>query len=132
MPLSIAGGLALAIALNRRIRFIGLYRTFVFVPFVTSAAAQGVLFSFIFDAQFGVANAVLDGVGIGRQGFFQDPGQALYLIVLIGLWANVGFCTVIYLAALQDIPRELVEAASIDGARRWGVFRASCGPRCCR
>ena len=88
VPLSIAGGLALAIALNRRIRFIGLYRTFVFVPFVTSAAAQGVLFSFIFDAQFGVANAVLDGVGIGRQGFLQDPGQALYLIVLIGLWSE--------------------------------------------
>jgi multiple sugar transport system permease protein len=128
VPLSIAGGLALAIALNRRIRFIGLYRTLVFVPFVTSAAAQGVLFSFIFDSQFGVANAVLDGVGIGRQGFFQDPGQALYLIVLIGLWAQLGFCTVIYLAALQDIPRELVEAASIDGARRWGVFRAVVWP----
>jgi multiple sugar transport system permease protein len=128
VPLSIAGGLALAIALNRRIRLIGLYRTLVFVPFVTSAAAQGVLFSFIFDSQFGVANAVLDGVGIGRQGFFQDPGQALYLVVLIGLWAQLGFCTVIYLAALQDIPRELVEAASIDGARRWGVFRAVVWP----
>ena len=132
MPLSIAGGLALAIALNRRIRFIGLYRTFVFVPFVISAAAQGVLFSFIFDAQFGVANAAARDVGIGRQGFFGDPGQALYLIVLIGLWANVGFCTVIYLAALQDIPRELVEAASIDGARRWGRLPRTCRcPRCC-
>ena len=47
------------------------------MPFVISAAAQGVLFSFVFDSQFGVANAVLDTVGIGRQGFFQDPGQAL-------------------------------------------------------
>jgi multiple sugar transport system permease protein len=128
VPLSIGGGLSLAIALNRRIRFIGLYRTMIFVPFVTSAAAQGVLFSFIFDSQFGVANAVLDGVGIGRQGFFQDPGQALYLLVLIALWSDLGFCTVIYLAALQDIPRELVEAASIDGARRWGVFRAVVWP----
>ena len=77
VPLSIAGGLALALLLNRRVRFIGLYRTLVFVPFVISAAAQGVLFSFIFDAQFGVANAVLDAVGIARQGFLQDPGQAL-------------------------------------------------------
>jgi multiple sugar transport system permease protein len=128
VPLSISGGLALALALNRRIRFIGLYRTLIFVPFVTSAAAQGVLFSFIFDSQFGVANAVLDAVGIGRQGFFQDPGQALYLVVLIALWSDIGFCTVIYLAALQDIPRELVEAASIDGARRWGVFRAVVWP----
>jgi multiple sugar transport system permease protein len=123
VPLSIGGGLSLAIALNRRIRFIGLYRTMIFVPFVTSAAAQGVLFSFIFDSQFGVANALLDAVGIGRQGFFQDPGQALYLLVLIALWSDLGFCAVIYLAALQDIPRELVEAASIDGAP-W------CGRRC--
>jgi len=123
VPLSIAGGLALALLLNRRVRFIGLYRTLVFVPFVISAAAQGVLFSFIFDAQFGVANAVLDAVGIGRQGFFQDPGQALYLLVLIGLWAGIGFCVIVYLAALQDIPADLVEAASIDGARHWGTFR---------
>jgi multiple sugar transport system permease protein len=128
VPLSVVGGLAIAIALDRKIKFIGLYRTLVFVPFVVSAAAQGVLFSFILDSQFGVANAVLDAVGIGRQGFFQNPGQALYLIVLIGLWAQLGFCTVIYLAALQDIPRELVEAASIDGARRWGVFRAVVWP----
>jgi multiple sugar transport system permease protein len=128
VPLTVGGGLALAIALNRRIRFIGIYRTLVFVPFVISAAAQGVLFSFILDSQFGVANAVLDAVGIGRQGFFQDPGQALYLLVLIAVWAYVGFCTVVYLAALQDIPRELVEAASIDGAHRWGVFRAVVWP----
>jgi multiple sugar transport system permease protein len=123
VPLSIAGGLGLALLLNRRVRLIGLYRTLVFVPFVISAAAQGVLFSFIFDPQFGVANAVLDAVGIGRQGFFQDPAQALLLLVLIGLWAGVGFCVVVYLAALQDIPSDLLEAASIDGARRWGTFR---------
>ena len=56
-----------------------------------SAAAQGVLFSFIFDAQFGVANAVLDAVGIPRQGFLGDPGQALFVIVLIGIWSGIGF-----------------------------------------
>jgi multiple sugar transport system permease protein len=128
VPGSIFGGLALALALNRRIRGIGLYRTCVFVPFVVSAAAQGVLFSFIFDTQFGVANAVLDTFGVGRQGFFQSTSQALYLLVLIGLWAGTGFCIVIYLAALQDIPKELTEAASIDGARRWGTFRGVVWP----
>jgi len=92
------------------------------VPYIMSATAQGVLFSFVFDSQFGVANALLDTVGVAPQGFLQDPGQALWVLVLIGLWSGVGFCTIIYLAALQDIPRELVEAASIDGARRRGVF----------
>jgi multiple sugar transport system permease protein len=122
VPLSIGGGLAIALALNRRVRFVGFYRTLVIVPYIMSATAQGVLFSFVFDSQFGVANALLDHVGIGRQGFLQDPGQALWVLVAIGLWSGVGFCVVIYLAALQDIPSELVEAASIDGARRRGIF----------
>jgi multiple sugar transport system permease protein len=122
VPLSIGGGLAIALALNRRIRFVGFYRTLVVVPYIMSATAQAVLFSFVFDSQFGVANALLDQVGIARQGFLQDPGQALWVIVLIGLWSGIGFCVIIYLAALQDIPRELVEAASIDGARRRGIL----------
>ena len=126
VPLSIGGGLGLALLLNRRVRFIGLYRTLAFVPVVISATVQGVLFSFIFDDQFGVANSLLDRIGIGPQPFFADGGQALLLLVVAGLWAGtscVSFCAVVYLAALQDIPRELVEAASIDGARRAGVFR---------
>lgn len=123
VPLSIVLGLALALVLNQRIRLVGLYRTLMFVPFVVSATAQGVLFSFVFDSQFGVANSVLHHLGIASQGFLQDPGQALWVLVLIGLWSGIGFSVVVYLAALQDIPPELVEAASIDGARRWGVLR---------
>ena len=123
VPLSIAGGLGIALMLNRRVRFVGLYRTLVFVPYIMSATAQGVLFSFVFDSQFGVANSVLHHLGIASQGFLQDPGQALWVLVLIGLWSGIGFSVVVYLAALQDIPPELVEAASIDGARRWGVLR---------
>jgi multiple sugar transport system permease protein len=123
VPLSIAGGLGLAIMLDRQVCFIGVYRTLVFVPFVISAAAQGVLFSFIFDAHFGVANAVLSWFGIGPQGFFADGNQALLLLVLIGLWSGIGFCVVVYLAGLQDIQQELIEAAAIDGARAWGSFR---------
>lgn len=123
VPLSVAGGLAIAMMLNRKIRFIGLYRTLIFVPFIMSAAAQGVLFSFILDPHYGAANAMLDTVGIARQGFLQDPGQALYVLVGIGLWGGLGFCVIVYLAALQDIPRELMEAAAIDGARRWATLR---------
>lgn len=123
VPLSLAGGLALALALNRRIRFVGLYRTLVFVPFVVSATAQGVLFSFILDPDFGVANTLLHHLGVSRQGFLADPGQALYLLVLISLWSGVGFCVVVYLAALQDVPPELVESARLDGANRRQVLR---------
>ena len=81
------------------------------------------LFSFIFDERFGVANALLDNLGLPRQGFLGDPDQALFVIVLIGIWGRIGFPLVIYLAALQDVPRELVDAASVDGARRWATLR---------
>ncbi|MFI6567304.1 carbohydrate ABC transporter permease [Streptomyces sp. NPDC050534] len=122
VPLSLIGGLALALALNRRLRFIGLYRTLVFIPFVVSATAQGVLFSFILDPDFGVANALLHHLGVSKQGFLSDPGQSLYLLVLISLWNGVGFCVVVYLAALQDVPPELVESARLDGANRRQVL----------
>ena len=123
VPLSIALGLLIAMALNRQIRFIGIYRTAILAPFIASVAAQGVLFSFIFDQRFGVANSLLDEVGLPRQGFLGDPDQALYVLVAIGLWGGIGFPVVIYLAALQDVPRELVDAASVDGARRWAILR---------
>ncbi|WP_435211332.1 carbohydrate ABC transporter permease [Streptomyces sp. bgisy034] len=123
VPLSIALGLMLALALNRRIRFTGLYRTLMFVPFVVSATSQGVLFSFILDPQFGAANSLLDRIGVGAQGFLTDPGQALLVLVAISVWSGTGFCVVIFLAALQDVPRELVEAAWLDGAGRHHVLR---------
>jgi multiple sugar transport system permease protein len=126
VPLSIVAGLGLALLLNKRVRFIGFYRTLAFVPVVISATVQGVLFSVIFDDQVGVANGLLDKLHIAQQPFFADGTQALLLLVLASLWAGtscISFCAVILLAALQDIPRELTEAASIDGARGWATFR---------
>ena len=123
VPASIGLGIVIAIALNQRIRLIGFYRTCIFVPYVASAAATGILAGFVFNPQFGAANDVLRHLGIPQQQFLESPSQALYVICLIALWGEVGFTTVIYLAALQDIPRELVEAAVVDGAGKWRVFR---------
>lgn len=123
VPLSIVLGLLLALALNRRIRFVGLYRTMFVVPFVISATAQGVLFSFVLDPQFGVANSVLHHLGVSPQGFLTDPAQALLVLVAITLWSGTGFCVVIYLAALQDVPASLLEAGRLDGAGRWQLLR---------
>lgn len=123
VPLSIVLGLALAVLLNQRIRLVGFYRTVMFVPFVVSATAQGVLFSFILDPEFGVANSLLHRIGLSSQGFLTDPGQALLVLVGISLWSGTGFCVVVYLAALQEVPPALVEAARLDGAGRWHVLR---------
>ncbi|WP_306205195.1 carbohydrate ABC transporter permease [Actinoplanes sp. RD1] len=122
VPGSILLGLLIAVALNQRIRLIGFYRTCIFVPYVASAAATGILAGYVFNPQFGAANEVLRRLGLPAQGFLESPEQALLVICLIALWGEVGFCAVIYLAALQDIPHELVEAATVDGASRARVF----------
>lgn len=93
------------------------------MPFVISATAQGVLFSFILDPQFGAANSVLHALGVSPQGFLTDPGQALLILVVISLWSGTGFCLVVYLAALQDVPHSLIEAARLDGAGRLQLLR---------
>lgn len=123
VPASILLGILIAVALNQKIRLIGFYRTCIFVPYVASAAATGILASFVFNPQFGAANELLRRIGLPEQQFLESPKEALFVIVLIALWGEVGFTTVVYLAALQDIPKELVEAARIDGASSWRVFR---------
>lgn len=123
VPSSVLLGLFLAVALNRRIRFMGFYRTAIFVPFVVSAATTGVLTNYLFDPQFGIVNNVLRSLGLPAQGWLADPNQAMVVIAIMSLWGSAAFTTVIYLAALQDIPRDLVEAAVCDGAGRVRVLR---------
>jgi multiple sugar transport system permease protein len=123
VPTSILLGMVIAVALNRRIRLIAFYRTCIFVPFVASAAATGILATFVFNPQFGAANDLLRRLGLPQQLFLENPRQAMLVICLIALWGQVGFTVVIYLAALQDIPRDLVEAALVDGANPVQVFR---------
>jgi multiple sugar transport system permease protein len=123
VPSSVLLGMLLAVALNRRIRFVGFYRTCIFVPFVASAAATGILATFVFNPQFGIANSALRAAHLPQQQFLENPSQALAVICVIALWGQIGFTVVVYLAALQDIPREVVEAALVDGASRRHVFR---------
>jgi multiple sugar transport system permease protein len=122
VPASVLLGLFLAVALNRDIPLIGLYRTAIFVPFVASAAATGILATYLFSPQYGLANNALRAVGLPAQGWLEDPAQAMLVIAIMSLWGQAAFTTVIYLAALQDVPMELLEAARIDGANRWQTF----------
>ncbi len=123
VPLSVAGGLLTAIALNRPLRGIRLYRTAVFVPVVVSTIATVIIFLWVFDPNFGLANWLLGRVGLGPYAFFTSSNGALYSIVAMTVWGWIGFDVIVYLAALQGIPGELVEAAQIDGAGTWGIFR---------
>ncbi|MCM2422786.1 carbohydrate ABC transporter permease [Streptomyces sp. RKAG293] len=123
VPVALLLGLFLASALNRKIRFIGFYRTAIFVPLVMSAAASGILAKFVFDPQFGLADNGLRALHLPAQGFLTDRHQVMWVIALIYLWGDLGFSVIVYLAALQDIPKDIIEAATLDGANRRQIFR---------
>jgi multiple sugar transport system permease protein len=123
VPASVLLGLLIALSLNRRIRFVGIYRTCIFVPFVASAAATGILANYIFDPQFGYLNNLIRQLGLPPQKFLEDAHQAMTVITVMSLWSSLGFTVVVYLAALQDIPKDLVEAAAVDGANSRQIFR---------
>jgi multiple sugar transport system permease protein len=120
---SIPLAMFLAIALNQKIRFIRFYRLAVFIPVAVSTIATGVMFLWVFDATFGIANWGLGKVGLGPFGWFDSPQGAMPSLVIMTVWGWLGFDTIIYLAALQGVPHELVEAAAVDGANRWSTFR---------
>jgi multiple sugar transport system permease protein len=124
VPVSVGGALALAVALNRKIRGIRFYRLAVFVPLVTSTVATGLVFLWLLDPTFGFVNYLLHTVGLPQQQFLQDPNEALYCIVAMTVWGWLGFDVIVYLAALQGVPEELLEAAEIDGASKWSRFRS--------
>jgi multiple sugar transport system permease protein len=123
VPISVAGGLFTAIALNRKIRGVRFYRTAVFVPVILSTIATAIMFLWLLDPNFGLVNYLLGEIGLGPYGFFDSGNGALYSIVGMTVWGWIGFDVIVYLAALQGIPQSLVEAAEIDGARTWGLFR---------
>lgn len=122
VPTSILASLFVAHALNRRIAFVRVYRLAVFMPVVTSTIATGIMFLWLFDRHYGLANWLLGRLGLGPFGFFEEPSQAMIALVLMTVWGWLGFDTIIYLAALQGVPHELTEAAAIDGAGRWSSF----------
>lgn len=128
VPISVLGAMLLATALNQKIRLIRFYRLAVFIPVVTSTIATGIMFLWVFDKNFGLANYAFGKIGVGPFGFFESTGGALPALVAMTVWGWLGFDVIVYLAALQGIPAELLEAAAMDGAGRWSTFRSITWP----
>jgi multiple sugar transport system permease protein len=122
VPITLVGSLLAAAALNRRIRGISLYRLAVFLPVIVSTVATGVIFTWLLDPEYGLVNSSLTKLGLPSQGFLSAPNEALFTVVGITVWGWVGFGALIYLAALQSVPADLLEAAQLDGCTRAGAF----------
>ncbi len=122
LPLSTVVGIAMAVALNSRVRGVGLFRTLLYLPSVVPGVAATLVWVWVLNGRYGLLNTILGWVGIEGPNWFRDPQAAIYGIVMISLW-GVGGSAIIYLAGLQNIPEHLYEAARVDGASGWQQFR---------
>jgi multiple sugar transport system permease protein len=122
VPSQTALAMLLAVTLNAGIKGQKLWRVLYFLPTLTSSAVLTLIFMWIYNAD-GLLNHVLAGLGLPTYNWLGNPAVALKGIMLMNIWSTAPFFMVIYLAALQDIPQSLYEAAMLDGANGWHQFR---------
>lgn len=123
VPLHLVVALGLAVALNQKLRGVTAYRTIYFLPSQMPLVASALMWMWIFNPDFGLANMGLSAMGIAPLKWLFDPALAKPTVILITLWGGVGTAMMVFLAGLQGIPEHLYEAASIDGAGTWARFR---------
>lgn len=109
-------GLLIALLLNQKLRGRNAVRSILFSPTILAGAAIAIVWIYIFDPRFGFIYAVLRPLGIAAPKWLTDPAWAMPAIIIVYVWRNLGYATVIFIAGLQAIPRELYEAARVDGA----------------
>ncbi len=124
VPLTIIVGLAVAVGLNHAaLRLKGLFRAAYYLPVVTSIVALAVIWRFVYNPEVGVLNVLLGQLGISGPNWLGDTAWAKLSILAVIVWRNFGMDAVIFLAALQGVSAVLYEAARIDGATSWQIFR---------
>lgn len=124
IPLNLLLALGLAMLLNRKIPGIGLFRTTIFTPVITSIVVWAIVWKYIFATDAGLINQLLRLAGVTGPAWLYDFGLAMPVVIVVSVLKNVGLNMVIFLAALQDVPAMYYEAARIDGASRMRTFRS--------
>ncbi len=118
--------LAMAVIINRGIKGQRFYKTVLFIPCLLSSIVVGLAFNFIYNPINGQLNFMLGKLGLvslAKTNWLGDPKIALFSIIFVSVWQFVGYCMSIYMAGLKGIPKEIIEAAGVDGAGNWHMFR---------
>ena len=123
VPVRILIALGLAHLVLNETRLNRVLRGVYFLPVVSSSVAISLVWRWLFNTDAGLVNAVVTGLGGEKVPWLITPQTALYAVVIVSIWQSLGYDVVLFIAGLQAIPKEYVEAAQIDGARPWGVFR---------
>ncbi len=122
IPLVMISGLLTAVLMNSRIRAKGFFRTAFFIPVISSWIAVALLWTWMFNPKFGLVNYLLSLLKINGPAWLYDPSWAMTAIIITSVWKDTGFVMMLFLAGLQDIPLNLMEASSIDGAAKIRQF----------
>ncbi|WP_125115179.1 carbohydrate ABC transporter permease [Agathobaculum sp. Marseille-P7918] len=116
VPISIVIALLLAVLLNRKMKCRVAFRTIYFLPMIAAPAAVAMVWRWLYNSQFGLLNHILGIFGFGPVNWISDPKIAIYSVAVVGIWSVIGYNMVLFLAGLQEIPKDYYEAARIDGA----------------
>ena len=116
VPLSIVIAMVIAVLLNRNIKGRTIYRTIYFLPMVAAPAAVAMVWKWLYNSQFGLLNYIRSLVNQDPVNWISNPKVAIIFIALVGVWSVIGYNMVLFLAGLQEIPKDYYEAATIDGA----------------
>ncbi|MGG1518018.1 sugar ABC transporter permease [Paenibacillus oryzisoli] len=123
VPLTLICSLALAIVIDKKIYFKDLFKVVYFVPYISSIVAVAIVFQVLFHPTYGPINQILISWGMANPPkWLADPDFALYCVMGLMVWVNIGYNMIIFMAGLQSIPKDLYEAADIDGASKWTQF----------
>jgi ABC-type sugar transport system permease subunit len=114
--------LTFAVLLNRKMKLRNLYRGIIFLPMTLGVVIQGLVWKLMLNPNNGTFAKMLSSIGI-KSTYFGDPNLALYLVIMIIIWSNIGFAMTVYLSGLQSIPDELYDAGLVDGATGWKAFK---------
>jgi multiple sugar transport system permease protein len=123
VPVTLLGGFALAVTLNPPQPGKRIFRSILYLPDIISGVAVATVTGWIFNDNYGVLNALLQKTTDLRLPWLSSPHLAMVAVLIATIWTRTGFCMVVYLAALQDVPPDLYEAARLDGAGRWQQLR---------
>jgi multiple sugar transport system permease protein len=128
VPVLFCVSLGLALLMKQRLPGMAAYRTAFFMPYVVSLVVVGLLWKFLLDDQVGAVNRAMRAAGFASRSWLGDPSLALGSVIAITVWVMMGYYMIIFLAGLQEIPREFYEAARLDGAGPWRSFRSITWP----
>lgn len=116
VPFSIFIALVLAVLLNRKIKGRSTYRVIYFLPMVAAPAAVSMVWKWLYNGEYGLLNHLITSVGLNKINWITDPEVAIFSIAIVGIWSSIGYNMILFLAGLQEVPKDYYEAATLDGA----------------